>query len=60
MRDYLQLREIEAVLHRSYLSENDIQLIMLNMEEEAETCLCAARNSDDCSCGAWPYEEESE
>jgi len=53
MRDYLKLDEIKKVLDRCYLSENDIQHIMLNMEEESETCLCFARDESECTCGAW-------
>jgi hypothetical protein len=53
MRDYLKLFEIKEVLDRCYLSENDIELIMANMEEEAETCLCSAFDESECTCGAW-------
>ena len=50
MRDYLKLTEIEAILK---LHDVDLELIMEDMNAEAQTCLCAAHSEDECVCGAW-------
>jgi len=52
MRDYLKMFEIEQVLRGSDLNKEDIAILMTEMEIEAETCLCFAKDSSECVCGA--------
>jgi hypothetical protein len=56
MRDYLKIWEIEEVLEATNLSYKEIKLIMMTMCDTAETCLCAAHSSSECTCGAWDGE----
>lgn len=55
MRDYLKLFEIEEVLS-SYFDEEKTKQLMEEMMIEAETCLCFARDENECTCGAWDDE----
>lgn len=56
MRDYLKTSEIIDIAE-DFLDEEDFESFRLRVESEAETCLCAARSYDDCSCGAWVIED---
>lgn len=51
-RDYLKLHEIEEVLS-GILDEEQHKEAMKFLRQEAEICLCAAREKGECCCGAW-------
>ena len=60
MRDYLKLSEIESILER-YITDDTIYTeIIAAINNEAETCLCAALCSDECCCGAWEASDDVE
>ena len=56
MRDYLKLWEVKEVLDGTNLSDKEIQLLMMTMQDAAKTCLCAAHSYSECTCGAWESE----
>lgn len=57
-RDYLYIREIDDVLS-NIIGPNLHEILMEAINEEAGRCLCHARSSSECTCGAWDDNDDS-